>query len=482
MEAHSVPSIVRSVGHNGSQAILDSMALTQEEQRDIQNATIGQRVNPQWHLFRRGRVTASNFGDVLLSNDVTAIVDRLLSNQPYTGGIPALDWGIENEHQAVQAFTTATQKEVQESGLWLSPSGVLGASPDGLVGSSEILEVKCPYNAREMTIDDAVKQKKISYISKEGDTYSLRRDHKYWHQVQGQLHLTGRQTCYFVVWTKKDHVIIPISRDDTWKPNLKSCHSPEPEEEPHTMEAHSVPKIIEYVNRQWSQAILARMVLSQEEQRAIQEATIGQCANPLWHLFRRGRVTASIFGDVLMSKVVTDDLPDRVLGNQPPTERNQAMKWGIDNECTAIQAFTTATQKEVQKSGLWLSASGVLGASPDGLVGSSEILEVKCPYNAREMTIDDALKKDEEKKDDDKKLIPYISKKGDTYSLGTEHKYWHQVQGQIHLTGRQTCYFVVWTKKDHVIIPISRDDTWKPNLKVLEDFFKTCVLPRLREM
>ncbi|KAA0717389.1 hypothetical protein E1301_Tti012157 [Triplophysa tibetana] len=221
MEAHSVPSIVKSVGHNGSQAILDSMALTQEEQRDIQIATIGQRDNPQWHLFRRGRVTASNFGDVLLSNDVTAIVDRLLSNQPYTGGIPALDWGIEKERQAVQAFTTATQKEVQESGLWLSPSGVLGASPDGLVGSSEILEVKCPYNAREMTIDDAVKQKKISYISKEGDTYSLHRDHKYWHQVQGQLHLTGRQTCYFVVWTKKDHVIIPISRDDTWKPNLQ---------------------------------------------------------------------------------------------------------------------------------------------------------------------------------------------------------------------------------------------------------------------
>ncbi|KAA0717390.1 hypothetical protein E1301_Tti012156 [Triplophysa tibetana] len=215
-------SIVKSVGQNGSKAILDSMALTQEEQRDIQNATIGQRVNPQWHLFRRGRVTASNFGDVLMSNGATDnLLDRVLGNHPSLEGIPAICWGIENEHQAVQKFIDETQKEVQESGLWLSPSGVLGASPDGLVGSSEILEVKCPYNAREMTIDDAVKQKKISYISKEGDTYSLHRDHKYWHQVQGQLHLTGRQTCYFVVWTKKDHVIIPISKDDTWKPNLQ---------------------------------------------------------------------------------------------------------------------------------------------------------------------------------------------------------------------------------------------------------------------
>ncbi|XP_056602746.1 uncharacterized protein LOC130419795 [Triplophysa dalaica] len=221
MESHSVPSIVRSVGHNGSQAILDSMALSEEEQRAIQIATIGQRDNPRWHLFRRGRVTASNFGTVLMSNNVKTRVDKVLGKQPSIEGIPAVDWGIENERQAVQKFIDETQMEFQESGLWLSPSGVLGASPDGLVGSSEILEVKCPYNAREMTIDDAVKQKKISYISKEGDTYSLRTDHPNWHQVQGQLHLTGRKTCYFVVWTKKDYVIIPISRDDTWKHNLQ---------------------------------------------------------------------------------------------------------------------------------------------------------------------------------------------------------------------------------------------------------------------
>ncbi|KAI7813722.1 hypothetical protein IRJ41_024467, partial [Triplophysa rosa] len=220
MEAHSVPSIVESVGHNGSQAILDSMALTVEERSAIQEATIGQRDNPMWHLFRRGRLTASNFGDVLMSNVVTdELLVRVLGDQPLEGH-PAIDWGIENESKAIQAFTTKTQREVQESGLWLSLSGVLGASPDGLVGSSEILEVKCPYNAREMTIDDAVKMKRF-YFSKEGDTYSLRRDHRYWHQVQGQLHLTERQTCYFVVWMTKDSVIIPISRDDTWQPNLQ---------------------------------------------------------------------------------------------------------------------------------------------------------------------------------------------------------------------------------------------------------------------
>ena len=40
-------------------------------------------------------------------------------------------------------------------GIWLDPSGVLGASPDGVV-DGRLLEVKCPYSARDMTITQAV--------------------------------------------------------------------------------------------------------------------------------------------------------------------------------------------------------------------------------------------------------------------------------------------------------------------------------------
>lgn len=87
--------------------------------------------------------------------------------------------------------------------------------------------------------------------------------------------------------------------------------SPEPEENPHTLEAHSVPRIVESVGHQGSEAILASM--SEEERRAIQVATIGQRNNPNWHLFRHGRLTASNFGAVLRSKRVTASLLARVL-------------------------------------------------------------------------------------------------------------------------------------------------------------------------
>ncbi|XP_034077337.1 uncharacterized protein LOC117549482 [Gymnodraco acuticeps] len=119
------------------------MALSEEQQRAIQVATTGQRTNPNWHLFRKGRVTASNFGAVLRSKRVTAsLIARVLGQQQALDGVLSVQWGTMNECEGVRAFTTATQMQVHESGWWLSQSGLLGASPDGLVGSSAVLETK----------------------------------------------------------------------------------------------------------------------------------------------------------------------------------------------------------------------------------------------------------------------------------------------------------------------------------------------------
>ena len=43
--------------------------------------------------------------------------------------------------------------------MWLTQSGILGASPDGLVGETDIIEVKCPYRWRDSTFAEAVKDK-----------------------------------------------------------------------------------------------------------------------------------------------------------------------------------------------------------------------------------------------------------------------------------------------------------------------------------
>ena len=55
----------------------------------------------------------------------------------------------------------------------------------------------------------------------------------------------------------------------------------------------------------------------------------------------------------------------------------------MQHEATAIGVYEMSENVEVTSSGLWLSASGVVGASPDGFVGSTKTVEVKCPYSAR---------------------------------------------------------------------------------------------------
>ena len=61
---------------------------------------------------------------------------------------------------------------VREGGLFINPvSPILGASPDGLVNCSchdpGILEIKCPWSARDLTIKEFAEPKKSFLVNDE---------------------------------------------------------------------------------------------------------------------------------------------------------------------------------------------------------------------------------------------------------------------------------------------------------------------------
>lgn len=217
-----MPQLVRKHKDRGLEAVLASLVLSEDQRLAILTATVRQRANPQWQQHRQGRLTASNFGAVLSrrsSAPCPSLMKRLLGGQ-YLDGVLAINWGVMNEPEEVKAFKMAHQVEVLDSGLFVSRSGILGASPDGLVGPSALLEVKCPYSQRNNTITEAVTEVPSFCLCVEGQGYALKKTHPYWHQVQGQLYLAGRDVCYFVVWTTKEAVIIPIAKDPAWGQHL----------------------------------------------------------------------------------------------------------------------------------------------------------------------------------------------------------------------------------------------------------------------
>ena len=182
---------------------------------------MGQRANPQWQQHRQDRLTASNFGAVLSrrsSAPCPSLLKRILGGQNLDA-VLSVNWGVMNEAEGVKAFKKAYGVEVLDCELFLSKSGILGASPDGLVEPSALIEIKCPYSQRNSTIAEAVKAPAFCRCV-EGQGYALKQTHAYWHQVQGQLHITCRDVCYCVVWTTKEAIIISISKDPAWTQHL----------------------------------------------------------------------------------------------------------------------------------------------------------------------------------------------------------------------------------------------------------------------
>ena len=125
----------------------------------ISSLTIGQRDNPSWHQLIKGRLTASNFGCILNAKRVTpSLLKRLLGDYDLPR-VEAVAWGVTNEAEAIKEFTKQTKLQVVQTGLWLDESGILGASPDGLVGDCYVLEAKCPYTQRNEGLEVSLKHK-----------------------------------------------------------------------------------------------------------------------------------------------------------------------------------------------------------------------------------------------------------------------------------------------------------------------------------
>lgn len=146
-----------------------------------------------WLALRCGRVTASRMADLMArtktgwgagrANYMAEIIAERLTGSPadrFTNA--AMQWGTEKEPDARAAYEFMVGADVEPVGFVEHPSiEMAGASPDGLVGSDGLVEIKCPNTATH--IETLL-----------GVTVPA----KYVHQMQWQMECTGRAWCDFV--------------------------------------------------------------------------------------------------------------------------------------------------------------------------------------------------------------------------------------------------------------------------------------------
>lgn len=173
--------------------------------------------SPEWFAARTGVCTASRFKDARdtlktgkpsqrrLDYMAELALERVTGILTDTYVTPAMQRGSDLEGAARELYCAETGEIVQEMGFALHDLLDIGYSPDGLVGSDGLIEIKCPANAYRL----------VSQLIN-GDATD------YMDQIQGGMWITGRQWCDLVVY----HPSLPlrpirIERDEKYIEKLE---------------------------------------------------------------------------------------------------------------------------------------------------------------------------------------------------------------------------------------------------------------------
>lgn len=156
-----------------------------------------------WFAARLGKVTASRVADVMAKTKsgpaasrtnymMELLCERLTGSRQEGFVSAAMQRGTDLEPIARSMYEIDSDLMVIETGLVLHPSiEGFGASPDGLVGESGLVEIKCPNTAQH-----------VDFIRKrEPDT-------RYQWQMLAQMACTGREWCDFVSFD--DRLPLPL--------------------------------------------------------------------------------------------------------------------------------------------------------------------------------------------------------------------------------------------------------------------------------
>ncbi|KAH3724580.1 uncharacterized protein LOC127853544 isoform X1 [Dreissena polymorpha] len=196
------------------------LGLSSDESRELERSTRLQASSKNWFSERQKRVTASNFGAVM--NRKKDINDAFMKNTFFRSQFvsKATTYGHINERTAKITYINKTGTHLHDVGLIVnSKFPFLGASPDAIVcenGKVGLVEVKCPYSARNLSLDEILNGNVPNFfLKKVGGSVALEKKHSYFFQVQGQLLVSGLQFCDFVVYINDNIYIERIEPDES---------------------------------------------------------------------------------------------------------------------------------------------------------------------------------------------------------------------------------------------------------------------------
>ncbi len=172
-----------------------------------------------WERLRLGIPTSSEFHKILTpmgkdSKQADDYMNRLLAEWLFGGPLeeaavetPWMIRGNALEMEAVRSYEFEREVQTDKVGFITTDGGMIGASPDRMVGANGLLEIKCP--------------KPHTHV---GHMVEPRVDKDYWPQVQGQLWIAEREWVDIQSYCPSfPTVIMRVTRDEPYIQKLREA-------------------------------------------------------------------------------------------------------------------------------------------------------------------------------------------------------------------------------------------------------------------
>lgn len=201
-----------------------------------------------------------------------------------------------------------------------------------------------------------------------------------------------------------------------------------------------------------------------------------------WHEERYCRLTASNFGAVVKRRSNHQKLAQSLLSDKTVPSTVRAIRWGREHESVAFEEYSRVVGERypnliLRKCGFYIGNPGYLGASPDGVLVDQfdsvvGIIEIKCPYSAAKLTVQEACTHCND-------FYCYLNDDGEV-KLNNTHAYYFQVLGTMAVTEAHFCDFIIWTPKSTEILNIKfNEEEWQQTAPVLANFYTKYMLPQI---